>query len=150
MKNILFVCYGNICRSPMAEMIFKDMLFLSNKKYLANVESKATSMEEIGNDIYPKAKEKLIEKKVKIERHIARRVQREDYSKYDLIIGMEQSNIDDLLYIFGSDPDNKLRLLTNEDIDDPWYTGDFETAYNMIYKGCKELLIELINDEVGG
>ncbi len=146
MKNILFVCYGNICRSPMAEMIFKDMLFLSNKKYLANIESKATSMEEIGNDIYPKAKEKLLEKKVKIERHIARRVQREDYSKYDLIIGMEQSNIDDLLYIFGSDPDNKIRLLIDKDIDDPWYTGDFDTAYDEIYRGCKDLLIELSND----
>lgn len=146
MKNILFVCYGNICRSPMAEMILKDMLFLSNKKYLANIESKATSMEEIGNDIYPKAKEKLLEKKVKIERHIARRVQREDYSKYDLIIGMEQSNIDDLLYIFGSDPDNKIRLLIDKDIDDPWYTGDFDTAYDEIYRGCKDLLIELSND----
>ena len=146
MKNILFVCYGNICRSPMAEMIFKDMLFLSNKKYLANVESKATSMEEIGNEIYPKEKEKLLEKKVKIERHIARRLQREDYYKYDLIIGMEQSNIDDLLYIFGSDPDNKIRLLIDKDIDDPWYTGDFDTAYDEIYRGCKDLLIELSND----
>jgi protein-tyrosine phosphatase len=146
MKNILFVCYGNICRSPMAEMIFKDMLYLSNKKYLANVESKGTSFEELGNDIYPKAKEKLLEKKVTIEKHIARRVQKEDYSKYDLIIGMEDSNIDDLLDIFGSDPDNKLRLLLDEQIDDPWYTGDFDTAYDQIYEGCKKLLVELSND----
>ena len=146
MKNILFICYGNICRSPMAEMIFKDMLYLSNKKHLANVESKGTSFEELGNDIYTKAKEKLLEKKVKIERHIARKVSKEDYDKYDIFICMEESNIDELLSIFGSDPDNKIRLLLNEDIDDPWYTGDFDTAYDMIYEGCKKLLVELSND----
>ena len=146
MKNILFVCYGNICRSPMAEMIFKDMLYLSNKKYLANVESKATSMEELGNDIYPKAKEKLLEKHVTVERHIARKVVKEDYYNYDLIIAMEKSNIEELLYIFGDDPDNKIRLLIDKDIADPWYTGDFDTTYDEIYEGCKRLLIELSNE----
>ncbi len=146
MKNILFVCYGNICRSPMAEMIFKDMLYLSNKKFLADVESKATSMEELGHDIYPKAKEKLLEKKVTVEKQIARKVVKEDYYNYDLIIAMERSNINELLIIFGDDPDHKIRLLIDKDIADPWYTGDFDTTYDEIYEGCKNLLVELSNE----
>ena len=78
MYNILFVCYGNICRSPMAEMIFKELIYKKNKKYLFNCASRATSMEELGNDIYKKAKEKLLEKNITVEKHIARKIKLDD------------------------------------------------------------------------
>lgn len=144
MYNILFVCYGNICRSPMADMIFKDLVYKNNKKYLFNSTSRATSMEELGNDIYPKAKEKLIEKNITVEKHISRKIKIDDYNKFDYIIVMEEINKRDLLSLFKDDPDNKIHLLLEYtdnvgDIDDPWYTDDFETAYNDIYRGCVSL-----------
>ncbi len=144
MYNILFVCYGNICRSPMAEMIFKDMIYKNNKRYLISCSSRATSMEEIGNGIYPKAKSKLEEKGIPLESHVAKQFKKVDYESYDYIIVFEEKNKRDLLQILGSDKDNRIHLLrefenTIKEIDDPWYTDDFETAFNDIYQGCKSL-----------
>lgn len=141
MYNIVFVCYGNICRSPMAEMIFKDLIYKNNKRYKFSCVSRATSMEELGNPIYPPALIKLKSMGIKCERHSATQLRRDDYGKYDLIIVMEEHNKRDVLGIVGEDKDNKIHLLmeytkTLKNIDDPWYTGDFDTAYNDIFDGC--------------
>ena len=135
MRKILFVCYGNICRSPMAEMILKTL----TKDILCD--SKATSTEEIGNGIYPLAKETLKKHNILLIPHVAQQVTKEDYFFYDEIYGMDEENIISLQRIFGSDPDHKIhKLLEQEDILDPWFTRDFETAYQCILKGCKKIL----------
>ena len=141
MFNILFICYGNICRSPMAEMIFKDLIYKNNKRYKYSCVSRATSMEELGNSIYPPALKKLEDMGIPCERHVATQLKRDDYDKYDLIIVMEERNRRDVLKIIGEDKDNKIHLLmeyTNnfKDIADPWYSGDFDTAYDEIFDGC--------------
>ena len=141
MYSILFVCYGNICRSPMAEMIFKDLIYKNNKRYKMSCSSRATSYEEIGNDIYPDAKEVLINHDITIEKHKAKRITKEDYSKYDYIIVMEERNKKDVLGVIGSDSEGKIHLLmeyanTFKEIEDPWYSGRFEYVYSLINEGC--------------
>lgn len=153
MYNILFVCYGNICRSPMAEMIFKDIVYTSNKRYRFTCVSRATSVEELGNDIYPQAKRKLISKGITCECHRATQIKKEDYKLYDYIIVMEERNKRDVIQIMGPDIDNKIHLLMEytdnvKDIDDPWYSGDFDTAFDEIYDGCVGLFNYLLNKEV--
>lgn len=150
MYNILFICYGNICRSPMAEMIFKDLIIKNNKRYMMSCVSRATSIEEIGNDIYPQAKRKLVQMGVTCESHRATQVTKSDYDKYDYIIVMEERNKRDLLRIIDEDKDNKIHLLLEytdniKDIDDPWYSGDFDTAFNEINEGCIGLFNYLVN-----
>lgn len=150
MYNILFICYGNICRSPMAEMIFKDLIIKNNKRYMMSCVSRATSIEEIGNDIYPQAKRKLVQMGVTCESHRATQVTKSDYDKFDYIIVMEERNKRDLLRIIGEDKDNKIHLLLEytdniKDIDDPWYSGDFDTAFNEINEGCIGLFNYLVN-----
>ena len=150
MYNVLFICYGNICRSPMAEMIFKDLIIKNNKRYMMSCVSRATSIEEIGNDIYSQAKRKLVQMGVTCESHRATQVTKSDYDKYDYIIVMEERNKRDLLRIIGEDKDNKIHLLLEytdniKDIDDPWYSGDFDTAFNEINEGCIGLFNYLVN-----
>ncbi len=147
MIKIMFVCHGNICRSPMAEFIFKNMAKGEN----IHIESKAVSREEIGNDIYPSAKKKLSEKGIPFSRHSARQVTRKDYDNFDYIVIMESYNLPRLLRIIGEDDKKKVsRLLdftdTPGDISDPWYSGDFETAYREITKGCQALLEKIKSD----
>lgn len=148
MTRILFVCHGNICRSPMAEFIMKDLI---KKRHLEDgftVSSAATSTEEIyggiGNPVYPPAKEQLRRHGISCEGKRAVQLKKSDYGKYDLIIGMDRLNIRNMHRILGGDPEGKIRLLkdytTGGEVSDPWYSGDFETAYNEIYEGCEAVL----------
>lgn len=143
MIKILFICHGNICRSVMAEYIMKDLIKkeeLNDKFY---IESKATSAEEIGNDIYYLAKDQLIKNGIQFSKHRARQIKKSDLDEFDYIIAMEKYNIDNLVRMFG--PSNKYSMLLsyvgkNKDIEDPWYTGDFDKVYKEIEEGVKGLI----------
>ena len=150
----MFVCHGNICRSPMAEFIFKDML---KRKHLENeffVASSATSTEEIwgdiGNPVYPPAKAELAKHGISCEGKRAVQLKKSDYDKYDFFIGMDSMNIRNMYRILGSDPDGKIRKLMEYtdrggDVADPWYSNRFDVAYRDIYDGCDGLLESLID-----
>lgn len=142
MIKILFICHGNICRSVSAEYIMKYLV--KEKGYTDYViSSAATSREEIGNDIYPLAKRKLKEKQIPFSRHYARQVMQSDYLEYDYLIGMDDNNISNLMRMFHQDPEHKIYKLLDRDVSDPWYSGDFETAYQDIYEGCQKWLKRL-------
>lgn len=141
MIKVCFVCLGNICRSPMAEYIFKDML---NKKGISDlflVESRGTSYEEVGNPIYPPVRKLLSNKGINTCNHIARCAEKEDYLKFDYFICMEESNIKRLNLILKKN--DKTRKLLEQDIEDPWYTEDFQTTYEEIVLGLNKFLKEL-------
>ena len=144
MKKILFLCHGNICRSPIAEFVFKNM----TKDLPIHVESMAVSREEIGNGIYPPAAAVLKAHSVPFSDHRARQITRRDYEEFDYVIVMENYNIPRLMRIIGEDNENKVcRLLdftdNPKDIEDPWYSGNFEKVFNEISYGCKALLKHL-------
>lgn len=145
MKKILFVCHGNICRSPMAEFIMKDMVEKAGLQDEFHIESAATSTEEIGNEVYPPAKRKLAEHGISCKGKTARQMKRSDYERFDLIIGMDEWNIRNMTRICGGDPEGKIRKLldyTNRkgDVADPWYTGNFEATWQDVTEGCECLL----------
>ena len=152
MIKILFVCHGNICRSPMAEFIMKDIV---EKKGIADnfeIASCATSTEEIGNSVYPPAKKKLAEHNISCAGKTARQMTKDDYNYYDYIVAMDKYNLRNMTRFVGEDLDSKVSLLmshTNRpgDVADPWYTGDFETTYKDVYEGCMELLKYIENME---
>ena len=133
MRKILFVCHGNICRSVMAEYILK------NKNKEIYCESAATSNEEIGNDIYPPAKRCLDSHNIKYDRHHARRVTLDDYYKFDEIYVMDSYNLKNINRIL-DDKDGKIKKLCSYDIEDPWYTGDFETVFTQLNEGIDSII----------
>lgn len=151
--RIMFVCHGNICRSPMAEFVFKDLI--KNKKYDIDfiVSSCATSTEEIwngiGNPVYPPAKRELAKHGISCEGKRAVQLKATDYDKYDYFIGMDTMNIRNMNRIL-DDKDGKIYKLMSftgesKDVADPWYSGDFETTYNDVFSGCKSLLEYILN-----
>ena len=148
MIRVLFVCHGNICRSVMAEMIMRHMATVAGVSHLFEVDSCATSREEIGNDIYPPAKRCLKTHGVPFTRHAARQITTDDYEHFDQIICMEDYNIRNLHHVLGEAlmvrdaalPKPKIRRLLDRDVADPWYTGDFEVTYRDLEEGCKRLL----------
>ena len=152
MKKILFVCHGNICRSPMAEFVMKDLVSkarLSDKYY---IESAATSTEELGNEVYPPAKRKLAEHNISCKGKTARQMNRSDYDRFDLLIGMDQWNIRNMNRICGGDPEGKIRMLmdyTNRpgEVADPWYTGNFVATWQDVLLGCQCLIDDIENNK---
>lgn len=148
--RILFVCHGNICRSPMAEFVMKDMVA---KRGLADefyIESCAVTNEEIGNDIYPPAKEELRRRGIPFTRRSARRMTPADYSKFDYILVMDTSNTWYMERIIGKDPEHKVSLMMSfagedKDVADPWYTGDFSKTYEDISRACEGLLEQILS-----
>lgn len=145
MIKIMFVCHGNICRSPMAEFVFRHMV---EKKHLSDkfcITSSATSREEIGNSVHSGTKRKLSEVGIPCEGKTAIQLTKKDYEIYDYIICMESYNIKNALRIVGADKDRKIHRLLDftsrpRDIADPWYTGNFDETYNDIIEGCEALL----------
>ena len=149
--KILFVCLGNICRSPMAEMICKQIVREKHLERYFEIASAATSGEETGNPVYPPARRVLAAHGIPCEKRGARRIVQSDYTRCDMIIGMDRSNIRSMDRFFGGDPSGKIRMLLEFDgsaaeVSDPWYTGDFERAYDDIYKGCAALIETLENE----
>ena len=153
MVRILFVCHGNICRSPMAECVMKDLVRQKGLTGEYEIASAATSREEIGNPVYPPARRKLAEHGISCAGHAARQMTRRDYDYFDLILGMDHANIRNIQRIAGGDPDRKISLLLDhagrqgQEVADPWYTDDFDAAWNDILEGCEGLLAELTGAE---
>ena len=144
MIKILFVCHGNICRSPMAEFIMKDIVRKNHRENDFEIASAATSREELGEPVYPPARRKLMEHGLNCDGKTARQMTIDDYRYYDMIILMDNNNMKNAKRIITNDTDNKLSLLMSYTpeggtVSDPWYTRDFERAYNDIEKGCKAL-----------
>lgn len=149
MTKILFVCHGNICRSPMAEFMMKDIVSKAGLSAQFEIASAATSTEEIGNPVYPPARRKLAEHGISCEGKTARQVTRRDYEKYDLLIAMDHNNLRNLRRMLGEDSENKIHLLMDYtdrpgEVADPWYTGDFEETWRDISEGCAGLLQQLL------
>lgn len=152
MVKVLFVCLGNICRSPMAEYVFKNMVEKDDSNINFLVDSAATSSEEIGNQMHYGTRRKLEEKGILYGNHRARKITKKDYEKYDYIIGMEESNVRNILRIVGEDPEHKVYRLLDfsdrpRDIADPWYTGNFDKTYEDIEEGCM-LLLEYLKSTI--
>ena len=149
MIRIMFVCHGNICRSPMAEFIMKKLVADAGLNGDFLIASSATSTEELGNPVYPPARAELAKHGIGCAGKTAVQLKKSDYGKYDYFIGMDTANIRNMNRIFGSDPDGKIyKLLTfagrSDDVSDPWYSRDFGKAYADIEEGCRGLLRSLI------
>ena len=143
MKKILFVCHGNICRSPMAEFVMKDLAKITNLELY--IESAATSTEEIGNGVHRGTVNKLASVGIDVPKRKARQMTIDDYKEYDFIVGMDSMNIRNILRIIGEDTERKVYKLlsfagSDDDVADPWYTGDFDKTYDDVLKGCSALL----------
>ena len=144
--RVLFVCHGNICRSPMAEFVLKDMVRKRGLEERFEIASAATSREEIGNPVYPPARRKLAEHGISCSGHHARQMTKADYDHYDMIICMDDNNKRNITRMTGGDPDNKISLLldftdrSGQQVADPWYTGNFDATWRDVTEGCEGLL----------
>lgn len=149
MVRVLFVCHGNICRSPMAEFMLKDLVKKRGMERDFLIASSATSAEEIGNPVHPGTASRLAREGISTAGKYAVQLKRTDYDRYDYFLGMDQWNVRNMKRILGGDPENKVHLLLDftgrpgEEIADPWYTGDFERAYADILEGCTGFLRQL-------
>ena len=147
MTKILFVCHGNICRSPMAEFCMKYLAAEAGRSGEFEIASAATSTEELGNGVYPPARRLLNSKGIDCSGKFARQITAKDYKYYDLIIGMDNANMRNMKRFWNGDPDNKLRMLLDYtdspgEVADPWYSGDFERTWKDVYAGCRGLMEE--------
>ncbi len=152
MIKILFICHGNICRSPMAEFVMKKMVEEAGVSHLFEIASAATSTEEIGNPVYPPARRKLAEHGIGCEGKSARQITRGDYRHYDRIIAMDRNNLRNLRRVIGEDLDGKISLMMDYtdrpgDVADPWYTGDFDATWRDVEEGCQGLLRQLLGKQ---
>ena len=152
MKRLLFVCHGNICRSPMAEFIMKKLVRSAELEPEFEIASAATSTEELGNPVYPMARQELAKHGIGCPGHSARQLTKDDYDRYDMIVGMDAANMQEMRRILGDDPDGKLSLLLDHtdhprDIADPWYTRNFTAAWKDIYEGCNAIFDKLTAGE---
>ena len=152
MIKILFICHGNICRSPMAEFVMKDLLCKTGLEWKYEIASAATSTEEIGNPVYPPARRKLAEHGIGCAGKTARQLRKDDYDRWDVLVGMDGANLRNMRRICGGDPAGKISLLLDYtdrpgDVADPWYTGDFEATWRDVLAGCRGLLEDLEKTE---
>ena len=148
MIKVLFVCHGNICRSPMGEFVMKDLVKKAGLESMFHIESAATSTEEIGNSVYPPARRKLAEHGISCAGKTARQLRRDDYARWDYLVGMDEANRRNMNRICGGDPEGKIHLLLDYtdrpgDVADPWYTGNFEATWRDVNNGCLGLLAAL-------
>ena len=151
MIKILFVCHGNICRSPMAEFVMKRMVEEEKLSGEFEIASAATSTEELGNPVYPPARKIMAENGISCAGKTSRQMTVGDYDYYDYIVAMDANNLRNMHRFVGTDPKNKVSLLmehtgVSRDVKDPWYTGDFEATWNDVNEGCKALLEKLKNE----
>lgn len=145
MKKILFVCHGNICRSTMAEFVMKDMIKAKNVENQFDIASAATSIEEIGNPVYPPVRTLLASHGINCDGKTARQITKADYDYYDMIIAMDKNNLRSLHNLLGKDTYHKISLLMDytshpRDVADPWYTRDFNATWRDVNEGCSNLL----------
>ncbi len=148
MKKILFICHGNICRSPMAQFVFQNMVKNAGRENEFLIESAATSTEEIGNSMHQGTRAKLRQMKIPFTEHKARQITIDDYNDWDLLIYMDKNNLRNMKRILGEDINGKMHNLLeyaglSRDIADPWYTGNFDETYDDIVLGCTSLLQKL-------
>ena len=148
--RILFVCHGNICRSPMGEFILKDLAAKAGLADRFHIESAATSTEEIGNPVYPPARRKLAQHGIDCAGKTARQLTAADYGRFDLLLSMDRANIRNMTRICGGDPQGKIHLLMEytghpgREVADPWYTGDFDATWDDVLAGCQGLLKQYV------
>ena len=148
MTRILFICLGNICRSPMAEFVMKDLVEKAGIAEKFEIASAATSAEEVGNPVYPPARQKLADHAISCVGKTARQMTRQDYDTYDYLVAMDRSNLRDMARFVGNDPLHKVSLLmsytsTPHDVADPWFPGNFEDTWRDVLAGCTALLERL-------
>ena len=150
MIRVLFVCHGNICRSPMAEFILKDLVKKAGLEDQFQIASAATSTEELGNPVYPPARRMMAAHGIDCTGKTARQLRKADYAQYDYLIGMDQANFRNMQRMCGGDPDGKIHLLLDftdrpGQVADPWYTGDFQATWEDVLEGCEGLLRHIDN-----